>query len=151
MTLSGTVLESDVERATVGALTSDEICSMKFELSPEQVREVFVVCELFHQGTMVSTCLVAFVPNKHLKLTDPGITINIDDINDLMVCEVQSTSLARFVELSLEGGEVIFSDNYFDLVPGHTVGVSFPRPEGWSTTEVVRSIKVRSLYDSYTE
>jgi beta-mannosidase len=66
-----------------------------------------------------------------------------------LTIQVTSNSLARFVELELEGADVIFSDNYFDLPAGQTLSVSCPLPEGWRLEQAPAALRVRSLYDSF--
>jgi len=51
--------------------------------------------------------------------------------------------------VSLEGADVIFSDNYFDLPAGRTVNIDAPLPSGWTLLQVQKAFKVRSIYDSY--
>jgi beta-mannosidase len=57
--------------------------------------------------------------------------------------------LARFVELELEGADVVFSDNYFDLPAGQPVTITCPLPEGWSLEQARAALRVRSLFESY--
>jgi beta-mannosidase len=57
--------------------------------------------------------------------------------------------MARFVELQLDGVDVVFSDNYFDLPAGQPVTISCPLPEGWTLEQARRSVLVCSLYNSY--
>ena len=54
--------------------------------------------------------------------------------------------LARFVELSIDGTDAVFSDNYFDIPAGRTITVITPLPENWTMESTVRA---RSLYDSF--
>jgi ABC-type glutathione transport system ATPase component len=58
-------------------------------------------------------------------------------------------ALPRLVELSLEGADVIFSDNYFDLPAGMPVSVSCPLPAGWTLAQARAALKIRSVYDLY--
>jgi len=53
------------------------------------------------------------------------------------------------VELSLEGQDAVFSDNYFDLPAGRTVMVTCPLPEGWTLAQAQSALKIRSVYDSF--
>jgi beta-mannosidase len=66
-----------------------------------------------------------------------------------LVCELTSTSLARFVELSLAGVDVVWSDNYFDVLPGRIPAVTCPLPEGWTLERAQEALHVRSLWDSF--
>ncbi|HEX9617666.1 MAG TPA: glycoside hydrolase family 2 protein, partial [Anaerolineales bacterium] len=94
--------------------------------------------------------LVTFVPDKHLKLADPQLVIELSLEGRELVIDIQSRSLARFVELSLRGADVIFSDNYFDLPPNRETQVTCPLPEGWSLARAQESLQVRTLYHSYS-
>jgi len=62
---------------------------------------------------------------------------------------LQCGSAARLVELSLEGADVIFSDNYFDLPAGRQVTITCPVPGNWTLEHARSALKVRSVYDSY--
>jgi beta-mannosidase len=59
--------------------------------------------------------------------------------------------LARLVELSLDGVDVIFSDNYFDLPAGRSVTVSCPLPAGWTAARAAAALQTRSVYASYAD
>jgi beta-mannosidase len=60
--------------------------------------------------------------------------------------DVSSHSLARFVELSIDDCDAVFSDNYFDVPAGTTVTVSTALPENWTADSKVQA---RSLYESF--
>jgi beta-mannosidase len=53
------------------------------------------------------------------------------------------------VECALDGADVVFSDNYFDLPAGRKVDISAPLPVGWTLPQAQAAFKVRSIYDSY--
>ena len=63
--------------------------------------------------------------------------------------ELRANSLARLVELSLDGADVVFSDNYFDLTAGRSVTVLCSLPVGWSASQAEAALRVRSVYDSF--
>jgi beta-mannosidase len=63
--------------------------------------------------------------------------------------DVEAAYLARFVELTLDDADIIFSDNYFDVLPGQTVEISCKMPDGWTIDDLARSLTVYSLYDSF--
>jgi beta-mannosidase len=89
------------------------------------------------------------VPNKHLSLADPELSAHLIQQDDDLVCEVAAGSLARFVELALEGADEVWSDNYFDVLAGRTVTVRCPLPEGWTLERARAALRTRSLYDSF--
>ena len=92
----------------------------------------------------------AFVRNKHLKWVNPYISFNVyPHAEKEVLIELFSQNLARFVELSLKDTDVVFRDNYFDLLPGEVVPIISPLPEGWTVKDFSQSLSVFSLYVSF--
>jgi beta-mannosidase len=75
--------------------------------------------------------------------------MNASERDGLLTIGVQSSSLARFVELSFEGVDAIFSDNYIDVPTGIPVYVTAQLPAGWTTDQARAALRVCSLIDSY--
>ena len=50
---------------------------------------------------------------------------------------------------AVEGADVVFSDNYFDLPAKRTTTVALPAIEGWSLDRVRKALRIRSLVDSF--
>jgi len=99
---------------------------------------------------ILSTQLATFVRNKHLKWRDPELKAYLrESADDTVTIEVETKYLARFVELSLDDADVVFSDNYFDVLPGEPFRVTCPIPEGWTIDDIAHSLTVFSLYDSF--
>jgi beta-mannosidase len=150
-TLEGKALVSGVEQVTVPPYAS--VCVQTIDLtgqvSEEQQRELIFVGELWQEEQRLGWQVVTFVPTKHVSLADPEITVTPGSEGGQMTIELTSRSLARLVELSLDGADVIFSDNYFDLPAGRSIAVSCPLPDGWTQEQAAAALKVRSVYDSY--
>jgi beta-mannosidase len=109
-----------------------------------------LVAELWQRQHRVALQVATFVPTKHLSLVDPGVTATLEENDGHLVATLTSRSLARLVELSFEGADVVFSDNYFDLPAGRPVSVSCPLPAGGCTLAQARdALRLRSVYDSY--
>lgn len=80
--------------------------------------------------------LYYFVKPKDLALSHPNIQLKfIDDFT----LEITSNVLAKNVYLQTSE-EVIFSDNYFDILPNNKVIIKLPKP--------LKNIKVKSLFDT---
>jgi beta-mannosidase len=107
------------------------------------------VAELLQGGRRVALQVGAFIPTKHLSLADPAVTANLRCVDGFLQVELTAQSLARLVELSLEGAQAIFSDNYFDLPARREVTVSCPLPAQWTLEQARQALKIRSVYDSY--
>jgi beta-mannosidase len=118
------------------------------DLTWDVARELALVCELVSEGGPVALCVTPFAPDKHLALVDPEIAVEVATSGTRLAVSLTSVSLARFVELSFEGADAVFSDNYFDLPAGRTVTVNCPLPEGWTIEQARRGLRVRSEYDA---
>jgi len=173
-TLDGEVLEAGEEAVIAPALSSVCTCELDF---PDQVskgnrREVVLVYELWQGDERISLGLVPFVPDKHLKLIDPELRIAVREVARSEACpelvegtghsgsqetghsvgfeiKVTAQRLARFVWLELDGTDLVFSDNYFDLPAGRTATVTLPALEGWTADRIRESLRVHSLVDSF--
>jgi beta-mannosidase len=150
-TLAGAVLESGEEVVSVEPLGSTPIRTLDFaeHLSDDNRRQVIFIAELWHGNERVALNVGAFVANKHLALTEPGLVTKVHQQGHQLVIDLTAQSLARFVELSLDRADVVFSDNYFDLPAERTISVSCPLPEGWTVEQARAALKVRSLYNSF--
>jgi beta-mannosidase len=118
-------------------------------LKDENRRELIFVAELRQGDQRLALQVAAFIPTKHLSLKDPEVTPKVHEENGQLVVELVSRSFARLLELSLEGADVVFTDNYFDLPAGRKVAVSCPMPAGWTLARAREALSLRSVYDSY--
>jgi beta-mannosidase len=101
---------------------------------------------MWQDGKLVSQSVTPFVANKHLELRRPGLKVQSHVEGKTLCVNVSANSLARFVELSIDGTDAVFSDNYFDVPAGTTVTVATPLPENWTAESKVQA---RSLYESF--
>ena len=150
-TLRGTVLASGSEEVVVAPLASTHIRTLNFDgnVTDDNCRNVIFVCELWQGGALIARQVATFVPDKHLLLTDPGLTVEVGRQDGLLTFAVTASSLARFVELALAGADVVFSENYFDVPAGTTVTVHSPLPVGWTVQDAQGAVRAVSLYDSF--
>jgi beta-mannosidase len=150
-TIGGDVLGSGEEQATVAPLASTHVRTLDFadHITDENRRELVFVAELWQADRRIALQVATFAPSKHLILTEPVITATLRAEHGHLIVELTAESLARFVELSLEGHDVVFSDNYFDLPAGRTVIVTCPMPADWTLAQAQAALKIRSLYDSF--
>jgi hypothetical protein len=115
-------------------------------VSPENQRKVVFVAELWRDGMLVSHSVTPFVANKHLELRKPSLKGRVHVEGQTLYVDISTRLLARFVELSIDGIDAVFSDNYFDVPAGTKVTVTTPLPENWTEES---TIQARSLYDSF--
>jgi beta-mannosidase len=150
-TLTGKTLEHGTEKLSAAALAATPICTLDFagRVKDDNRRQVVFIAELWQGRKLLSRKMATFAPNKHLELVEPKIETEISTRNQELTIQVKTHSLARFIELELDGADVIFSDNYFDLPAGQSLSVTCPLPEGWVLEQAKAALRVRSLYDSY--
>jgi beta-mannosidase len=157
--LSGEALASGEEPVNAPALAATHVKALDFAeaVVADQIpgvlggnrRDMIFTCELWQDDRLIARNIASFAPNKHLALVDPGLSIEVTRKAAQLTIELTAGSLARFVELELEGTDTVFSDNYFDIPAGRTVVITCPLPEGWDLRQARAALRVRSLRDSY--
>jgi len=145
-TLDGKSLQKGEQTLRAAALVDTLVGSYDFAtlVNAENQKKVVFVAEMWQAGKLAARSVTPFVANKHLELRKPGLKAQTRVEGQTLFVDVSAKSLARFVELSIDGCDAVFSDNYFDVPAGVTVTVTAPLPEGWSG-----SAEARSLYDSF--
>lgn len=149
-TLSGELLEAGQLPVTATPLATNSLLNRDFSnlINPENIRLLVFVAELWQSDTCVARCIAPFVPDKHLELTLAHLDVDITQVGSQLSIYLQADNLARFIEINLEGVDVIFSDNYFDLPAGRTTTITCPLPEGWDIMRAKHSLKIRSLKEA---
>ena len=129
---SGEVLKTGIAPARVAANSAGIV----LELSVSELLEggdpnrSVVVAELRVGGSVVETKEHYFAYSKFLELSDPGIAVREVEGSNGTSFELSAKSLAKQVWLQSDE-EGIFTDNFFDLVPGLPRTVQFlKRGEG---------------------
>ena len=150
-TLAGKVLQSGEEPVTAAPLADTFVRTVDFAdaVADASGRQTVFVCDLWQGDQLIATSVSTFVPNKHLELVEPGLAVDVRQEGDRLAFDVSAQSLARHVELALEGADVVFEDNYFDLPAGRTRTITAPLPAGWTLAQAQAALRVRSLYDSF--
>jgi beta-mannosidase len=110
---------------------------------------VVLVYELWQNDVRLSMGVFSFVPSKHLSLAEPDLAATVWQSADGFMIEVTAGSLARYIWLKMEGVDVIFDDNFFDLPAGRSVQVGMPALPGLSLEDVRARLSMTSLIDSY--
>jgi beta-mannosidase len=149
--VAGNVILSDEHRVTADPLADTPIQAFDFadKVNDSNKRKMVFVAELWKDDKRLETSVSYFAPIKHLALTDPKLKVDVTLKDNTLTFDVSAQSLAPFVELALDGVDVVFSDNYFDVPAGQSVKVTTPLPEGWTLEQSKKALQTRSLIDSY--
>jgi beta-mannosidase len=153
MTLQGTVLDEgrrDVVVAPSGVTPMPSLDFSRF-LDEDSRRNLAFVAELRQGDARLAQQVAYFVPTKHLALAGPRITAQLSLEDGMLAIDLSAASLARLVELSFTGTDVVFSDNYFDLPAGRATRITAPLPVGWDLAHARTAITVRSVYDTFAQ
>ena len=122
-TVSGEVLKSGEKTVRAAVLQDTLVGVYDFTadvtndgvVSPA-ARGVVFICDFSSEGIgLAGHQLATFVPNKYLELQEPSLSTTVSEKDGLLTISIRASSLARFVELSFDGTDVVFSDNYFDV------------------------------------
>lgn len=150
-TLDGRVLDSGELPARVEPFTASQVCHLDFnsQLTDDLRRQTAFVAEFWQEGHMTARQTAFFAPTKHLELAEPVINTELRLVEGHLEIEITARSLARQVECALQGADVVFSDNYFDLPAGRVVTITAPLPEGWTLSRARSAFRIRSIYDSF--
>jgi beta-mannosidase len=151
--LDGEVLATGEKAAHVEPLGMTAVDTLDFSsrVDEDTRRELVFVAELWQGDRRLATQTAFFAPTKHLSLVDPQIQVDVTLQDGLLTIELLARSLARLVECSLSGADVVFSDNYFDLPALRAVRVTAPLPQGWDLAAARAALKVRSVYNTYSK
>ena len=131
---------------------SKQICALDFSkyITEENLHKLIFVADLWDEADhCVARQIATFVPIKHLSLSDPDVKVDMSTENGQLVIRLDAKSTALLVEACLTSSDVIFSDNYFNLIPGWPVQITCPMPAGWTLKRAKKEFHVRSIYDSY--
>lgn len=118
--MNGKILGEKSAKGSTGALVSEKI----LELDPSAAlsaprkdweEDVFIEgTVVFEDGTSTQN-VETFLPYKYIKLKEPCITVNVTEQEDRFAVCLESDCFAPFVEVELEDGDAMFSDNDFHL------------------------------------
>lgn len=150
-TLDGEVLtagQAEVEMAPFGVMKLNDLDFSEYSRD-ETRRNLVFTAELWAGKERVALKTAYFAPTKHLELSDPAITTSVRIEAGKLLIDLRARTLARLMECSLSGVDVVFSDNYFDLPAGKTVTITVVLPAGWDAARVQAALRVRSVYNSF--
>jgi beta-mannosidase len=151
-TFDGESLASGSSAVNASPQSASQVCKLDFSASinDDNQRKVIFVAELMQGDHLVARQAASFAPIKHLELQRPTIYVRRKSHGGKLTIDLESKSLALMVELSLEGRDVVFSDNYFTIPAGRKVQITCPFPSDWNEKQVMDALHVRSVYDSYS-
>ena len=129
----GTELSSGSQNLKVDALSVGHIDEIDFNKT--DVRKNYLWYSYTVDGKVVSSGTVIFTKPKHFDFVNPELSVSV--IGDEIT--VKSNAYAKYVEIYNQAGDLVLSDNFFDMSKGEVkVKILSGEPKG---------LKVRSVYD----
>ncbi len=118
-------------------------------LKDHDPRQVLVHCTLRERRRVVSANSYFFVAPKEFALPRPQILVSCAKGAGAFLVTLRADVLARHVWLSTERCEGVFSDNFFDLLPGQSVEVTFTPQEEVTLEEFQHQLRIVTLADCW--
>ena len=112
-------------------------------------KKVVLWCSLIADGELISTNRLYFVPAKEMHLPKPKINVEVLESETGMELFLQTNKLVRNVHLSTDKYEGFFTNNFFDMIPGKTVRMTFQTDNKVELNEFKADLRVISLVDTY--
>lgn len=114
------------------------------------LREHYLSFALKKDGDVISESTVLFVQPKHLTLAKPEIKVSFGETPDKLILRLGTDVLAKYLALETGAWNVVFSDNYFDLLPGDEKVITVSKadaPEGFNLASLQEALQIRSQWD----
>jgi len=108
-------------------------------------RKHYVIYKFYLGNKLVSEQILLLASNKQYDFKRPEITFDVREEKDDTVILLKTDCLARYVRLSIKDLDVIFSDNYFDLIKTKEIRIN----EKMTVDEVRNRLEIVSLTDTY--
>lgn len=152
-TLDGEVIEGGDQPVVSPPCSAGCLLKLDFESRRSSLdwRRTVLVVELWQGQRRHALKVVAFTAEKDMPVVDAGLQTSVQVADGRAQVQVTAKRLARFVEVSAAGADVIFSDNYFDLPAGRTETVAYALPEGWTEEQARDCVRVRALNEGPLE
>ena len=153
-TVDGQVLDAAVLPVEAAPLATTPVTALDLsgQVHEDNRRSLIFVAELWEEGRWIAQQMATFVPNKHLELVDPGLAVSLTQpAPDQVQVELRAQTLARFVEVSFDGLDTIFSDNYVDVRTGRPLVLTAPVPAGTTLEQLTQALRVQTLYGAYAQ
>src|SRR6266481_2340808 len=140
--------QEDIEVKALSSKSYLTIPSGGTPLAEKVSQGAFLFAELLVDGKPVSQNEHFFQPFKSLRLPRPRITMKVAPSRAGFRLSLSSDKLARAVYLSTSNAG-LFTNNYFDLIPGRKVEVEFRARGAVKLADFRQGFKVRSLADAF--
>jgi beta-mannosidase len=101
--------------------------------------------EVREGDNILNSNILYFLPPKDLSLPKASVISDIKEDNGVFTLQLSSSKLVKNLYMSLENGDGFFSDNYFDILPGGSVTVTFTPSQNMDLKSFTQNLKMMKL------
>ena len=115
-------------------------------LQNADAKDVFLTTRLSGQGKIIAENILYFDRVKNINLPEAKVISKVDRSEGSTRVTLSSAVLAKNVFLKFEDTDGLFSDNYFDLLPGESKTISFSPAQAATKLGKLQIMTVRDTY-----
>jgi beta-mannosidase len=148
-TLTGEMLETGTAEVDASPVSASLLSEFDFSHSVKKYGAANLVFSagIYESGQCLSRQTVLFAREKDITFPNPELYWDMTQEENWLRISLAANAFARHVELRLDGTDIIFSDNFFDIPACGKVHIRCSLPEGWTLEQAKSSLRVRSLAD----
>jgi len=117
----------------------------------KNAKEVLLNCELWTDENLISFNHYFFTSYKNLNLPKPKISAEVSPSKAGCKLRLTSSRFAKDVNLSVDQPDGLFTDNFFDLLPGTPVEIEFQTTRPFQLQEFRKNLRIQSLAEAFQE
>jgi beta-mannosidase len=148
-TLQGEMVETGSAEVTAAPVHGSCVGEFDFSRAVKKHGAInLVFCSgLYEGGECLSRQTMLFAREKDISFPNPELHWDVSQEGDQLQISLTANAFARYIELRLDGADVIFSDNFFDIPACGKIEIHCPLPNGWTLEQAKSALHVRSLAD----
>ena len=137
------------EPCEVAAFTTRAVLTKDFaECLNGHLRDYYLEYSIKEGASYPSVDTLLFVPEKHFKFKKPNIRTEVIGSDRRFSITISADCFVKDLELSFEGIDAVFSENYVDLTSSSPIKISISLIGGLETAfHLGRALRLRSVYD----
>ncbi len=133
----------------VSAFTARVLCEQDFsEYISGHEREYYLEYYIKEGVAVPSAGTLLFVPEKYFKFKKPSIKAEVTGSDRRFSVTLSANCFVKNLELSFDGVDAVFSENYFDITSSSPVKINLSVVGGLETAyHLNQALRLRSIYD----
>ena len=153
MDFEGKIISHMEKKISIPANSAKKVLEITAsELVPDSMRanHLLYVAVKNMEDKILSENILYFDKVKNLDLPEPGLSWSVKKERDYFDITITTERLAKNVFLQENGIEGFFTDNYFDMLPGKSINVTFTSESRLNISDFIDNLEVLSIIDSYS-